>query len=272
MPLVFLWFVRSKPTLASPVNGKVGLNMLRHLGLIAVCACIVASLGCDGGRLTAPALLPPPPPPPPPPVVQDPNTTVTVEFGGRVVNADAGVPVANVQLSLVVLSSPYPNPDGWVFPKNTATSGGDGTFSLPLNLPSLWRFVSLRLTGPSGYDDREQRFEAKAAADRPAIRMYPTLVIRPGESIDVRVDPDIVWCGWDGVPCRRVLVAASPGAPVELEVAADSSEPMALGLAWVPEDLLYILEPDMSVRRLVVPPGRVPYVIGAGTARLTARH
>jgi hypothetical protein len=273
VPLVFLWFVRSKPALASPVNGKVGWNMLRQLGLIAVCACIVASLGCDGGRLTAPAP-PPPPPPPPPPVVQDPNTTVTVEFGGRVVNADAGGPVANVQLSLDLLSSPYPNPDGWVFPKNTATSGGDGTFSLSLNLPSLWRWVSLKLTAPPGYDDREQRFDANAAADRPAIRMYPTLVIRPGESIDVRVDPDIVWCGWDGEePCRRVLVAASPGDPVELEVVpADSSKPMALGLAEVPEVDYILFTVDMSVRRLVVPPGRVPYVIGAGTARLTARR
>lgn len=241
--------------------------MLGHLGLIAVCACIVASLGCDGGKLTAPA------PPPPPPPVQNPNTTVTVEFGGRVVNADAGGPVANVGVSLYVLSSPSPNPSGWVFPTNTATSGGDGTFTLLLNLPSSWRYVSLKLTAPSGYDDTEQRFEAKAAADRPAIRMYPTLVIRPGESIDVRVDSDIVLCGWDVVPCRRVVVAASPGEAVELEVVpADSSKPIALGLAWVPENV-YILEPgDMSVRRLVVPPGRVPYVIGAGIARLTARR
>ena len=28
--------------------------MLRHLGRIAVCACIVVSAGCDGGKLTAP--------------------------------------------------------------------------------------------------------------------------------------------------------------------------------------------------------------------------
>jgi hypothetical protein len=208
-----------------------------------------------------------------------------VEFGGRVVDADAGGPVsnANAQLSLYTFSYSFnPNElvvltttahDGWVFPTNTATSGGDGTFSLPLNLPSLWRYVDLKLTAPSGYDDTEHRFEANAAADRPAIRMYPTLVIRPGESIDVRVDTDIVLCGWDGVPCRRVLVAASAGDPVELEVVpADSSKPMALGLAWVPENV-FILEPgDMSVRSLVVPPGRVPYVIGAGTARLTARR
>jgi hypothetical protein len=242
--------------------------MLRHLGLIAVCACIVASVGCDGGNLTAPAPAPSPMPSSP---VADPNTTVTVEFGGRVVNADAGGPVANVGVSLYVLSYPSPIPHGWVFPKNTATSGGDGTFSLALNLPSSWRFVSLKLTAPPGYDDTEQRFEAKSAADRLAIRMYPTLVIRAGESIEVRVDSGIVWCGWDGVPCRRVVVAAS-GDPVELEVVPhDSSKPMALGLE-IPE-YCCVLEPDdMSVRRLMVPAGRVPYVIGAGTARLTARR
>jgi hypothetical protein len=68
--------------------------MLRHLGLIAVCACIVASVGCDGGKLTAPG------PPPPPPPVANPNTTVTVEFGGRVVDADVGGPLGNVRVSL----------------------------------------------------------------------------------------------------------------------------------------------------------------------------
>ena len=128
----------------------------------------------------------------------DPNTTVAVEFGGCVVYADAGGPVANVRVSLYVLSLPSgrPTPDGWVFPKNTATSDGDGTFTLPLNLPSSCRFVSLNLTGPPGYDDRHQRFEAKTAADRQSIRVYPTLVIRPGESIEVRVDNGIAECGW----------------------------------------------------------------------------
>jgi hypothetical protein len=98
--------------------------------------------------------------------------------------------------------------------------------------------------------------------------MYPTLVIRPGESIEVRVDRDIVWCGFDGVPCRRVLVAGSSDDPVELEVVShDSGRPMALAIPANP-----YIEPDMSVRRLMVPPGGVPYVIGAGTATLTARR
>ena len=96
-------------------------------------------------------------------------------------------------------------------------------------------------------------------------------MIRPGESIEVRVDNIIVWCGWDGYPCRRVLVATSPGDAVELEVVPDdSSKPMALGLA-IP-GYCCVLEADMSVRRLMVPAGGVPYVIGAGTARLTARR
>jgi len=248
--------------------------MLRHLGLIAVCACIVAGVGCDGGKLTAPD---------PPSLIPDsdvvPDTMVRVEFGGRVVNADAGGPVGNVRVSLGVIS--YPGRLEAVFPNDTATSGGDGTFTLPLNLLSDWKSVFLELTGPPGYDHTSQRYERigpfgdpfrPTAADRPAIKMYPTLVIRPGESIEVRVDSTInVWCGFDGVSCRRVLVAASPGDPVELEVVPhDSSRPMALGLA-IPANP-YILEPDMSVRRLMVPPGGVSYVLGAGTARLTARR
>ena len=58
--------------------------MLRHLGLIAVCACIVVSVGCDG-----PAAPSPPP------------SMVTVEVSGRVVNADAGDPVGKVRVSMV---------------------------------------------------------------------------------------------------------------------------------------------------------------------------
>ena len=228
--------------------------MLR-LGLIAVCACIVASVGCTPTQPSPPS--------------------VKVEFGGRVVNADAGGAVGNVRVSLHSLRmSGGGSSTAEAYAKDTATSGGDGEFTLPLSLPMGWRSLYFQLSGPPGYDDTYQGFEPTTAADRPAIRMYPTLVIRPGESIEVRVDGSIGWCGWDGYPCRRVLVAASPGDSVELEVVShDSSKPMALGLANPANP--YNLEPDISVRRLVVPPGGVPYVIGeypTGTATLTARR
>jgi hypothetical protein len=238
--------------------------MLKHLRLMAFCVCIAASVGCNGSPPTAPAPLPTAPPPPPPVAGTDPNSIVTVELGGRVVNAEAGGPVGNVRVSVGAMSYRV-KPETWVFPTDTATSGADGTFTLRVSLPSSWKFVSLALTGPAGYDDVHQRFEPTTAVDRPAIRMYPTLVIRPGESIVVRVDRDILLCGFGGaISCRRVLVEASPGGPVELEIVPhDTSEPMGLGDEWDESPVL---------RRLMVPPGGVPYVLGAGTARLTARR
>ena len=237
---------------------------------------VVITLGCGGHPPTGPW----------------PFLSVPVEFGGRVVNADAGGPVANVRVAVSSVRWRLPNGDGdGSNAKETATSGGDGTFTLPLTLPRDWTYVALEFTGPAGYDHASGRFRAPTAdscgwfppcwavADRPAIRMYPTLVIRPGESIEVRVDDTgIEWCGHplfgdvNAVTCRSVLVAASPGDSVELEVVAhDSSKPMALGFTLRPEDT-FSHDPDMSVRRLMVPPGGVPYVLGAGTATLTARH
>jgi hypothetical protein len=99
---------------------------------------------------------------------------------------------------------------------------GDGTFALPLNLPRDWSLVYLE-TGP-GYDDGNWRFEPKTAGTRAEIRIYPTLVIRPGESIDVRVQPTVNSCAFTGAfPCRRVLVVASLGEPVELEFIGDAN-------------------------------------------------
>lgn len=247
--------------------------MWRHLGLIAVCAGIVTTVGCDGGKGIAPTSPTAPTPSPSPSPVADPNTTVTVEFGGRLVNAEGGNPVANVRVSVGGWVSS--KPPGWVSPTDTATSGGDGTFTLPLNFPSDWTMVYLQFTGPAGYDDTGGRFEPKAApcaespcwaaADRPAIGMYPTLVIRPGESIEVRVQPNVNLCAFAGtIDCRRVAVQASPGEPVELEIVPyATSQPMGLAKDdWT----------DVSSPRLLVAPGGVAYVHGPGTARLTARR
>ena len=251
--------------------------MLRHLGLLAVCACVGVSVGCEDRNLTGPA----PPPSSSGPPSSGSNATVTVAFGGRLVNADAGGPVANVRVTVAAWGSPSERSwiGGEALFKAIATSGGDGTFTLPLDLPSDWKLVYLKFTGPAGYEVTEERFEPTAApcrigpcwaaAARPAIQIYPTLVIRPGESVSVRVAADMPWCGWagDAGPCRRVLVEASPGDPVELEIVPDDSrKPMALSLESP------FFEPDMSVRRLMVPPGGFPYVFGAGTARLTARR
>ena len=236
--------------------------MFRYVGLIAVCACIVAGVGCDGGRMTDPTPLP---------LGTVPVSLVTVQFEGRVVNDDTGGPAGNVQVSVDRMDFRETDPAGWSTPKDTATSGGDGTFTLRVDLPTSWTFAYIKGTGV-GYDGTGNINAGGPASGNPIriasdIRMYPTLVIRPGESIDVRVG-SVGWCGWggDAGPCRRVLVEASPGDSVELElVPDDSSKPMGLS----PDNYLGAYAP---VRRLVVPPGSFPYVVGDGTGRLTARR
>ena len=240
----------------------------RHIttlgGAFVLVLAFLSSVGCDGQKNWG---VPPSPPSAP---------TVTVEFGGRVVNAETGGPVANVRVSITALAS---RGGGLREARSTAeeigTTGGDGTFALRLNdVPSDWTMLGLEFTGPAGYDTRGGRLEPTAApcriapcwatADRPDIRMYPTLVIRPGESIEVRVEPSVNLCAFGGgFDCRRVLVEASPGTPVELEVVRqDSKWPMGL--------VESIWDEEPVLRRVVA--GGVAYVYNAGTATLTARR
>jgi len=231
--------------------------MLQHLGLLAVCACVGVSVGCDSK--TSPGPIP----------------HATLEFSGRLINSDTEAPVGNVRVSVVQYKL-SPQSTAGPTPTNTATSTGDGTFTLSVTLQAAWSEVFLRLSGP-GYDDRSWTVVPNTAGTRAEILMNPTLVITPGESIEVRVGEERVGgvrvlCGFDGYPCRPVRVAEPfSDYPVELEVVSnDSSKPMALGLAV--QGNAFILEPDMSATRLTVPPNTGAYVIGAGTARLTARR
>ena len=86
------------------------LTMFRQLRLTAVCACIIASVGCEGA--TSPGPIP----------------KATVEFSGRVINADTDAPVGNVRVSVERYSI---HPQGWAgpVPTNTVTSTDDGTFT-----------------------------------------------------------------------------------------------------------------------------------------------
>ena len=225
--------------------------MLRHLGLIAVCACTITSVGCDKG------------------FHRSNHPTATVSFTGRLFDADMGHPVGNVRVSVedVAFSSdPGFNiqPEGWVMPTNSVTSGGDGTFNLQVSIPSNWMTLDLILTGP-GYELKRYRFDQTSALTQPEIRIYPALVIRPGESIEVHVEESgPTRCGFGSWPCRGVLVDASSAGPVQLEIVPqDASKPM--GLAANPYD-------EESVPRLTIDPDSYVYVYGVGTARLTARR
>jgi hypothetical protein len=238
--------------------------MSRHSGLIALSVCLVASGGCpDGDGISKNPLTPTTP-------------LVTVELGGRLVNADDGSLLANVKVSVGAWAAPgtFNGP----FPtQKTTTSGAAGTFTLSVSVPSAWTFIGLSFTGLAGYDDADQRFEPSAtpcrftpcwaAADRPTMGMYPTLTIRPGESIDVRVYPGVTMCAFAAAfDCRRVVVEASPAGPVELEIVTlvsnNPSNPMGL--------VESIWDEDPLPRRTII--GTEAYVYNVGTARVTARR
>src|SRR5688572_5470899 len=164
-------------------------NMTRlQLAGVVLIPLALAGCGSEARRASVPTA-PSTPTPPTPTPAPGPITTVPLEFGGSVVDADAGGPVANARVSVSGWGHPGPaRLPGVDYSNEIATSGADGTFTLPLNLPSDWTFVSLQFTGPAGYDVTYGSFEPTAdigcvawqscwaAADRPAMRMYPTLV------------------------------------------------------------------------------------------------
>ena len=144
-------------------------NMLRHLGLIAVCACIIASVGCDGGKLTAPA-----PPPADRYAVRseyDGHGRIQRQCGqrrrGRPRRERGGI-ARCVVIPRITRSGLLRTDMG--FPKNTATSGADGTFTLPLNLPSCWRLCPL-----TWRDRQDMTIRSSGSSRRP-----PQIVRRSG--------------------------------------------------------------------------------------------
>jgi hypothetical protein len=228
--------------------------MVRRFALIALCVCIGASGGCD--RVTRPDL-------------SDLYPPITVEFSGRVVNADTRNPVGNVRVGVgavrfVTEVGASMQPAGWVLPTDSVTSREDGTFTLPLKLRTNWSSVELKLTDP-GYEATRLRFDPGTAGTRAEIWAYPMLVIRPGESIDVRIDGATAYtCSMGGFVCRRVVVEASEGEPVKLDIVSPgTSAPMGLTADWWDEE---------PMPHLMIAPGAVAYVYGVGTARLTARR
>lgn len=223
--------------------------MIRFRSLIALCACIVASVGCsDEKNIGGPGPSGPP--------------LVSVELRGRLIDADGEGFVGNLLVAVSSLKFPTTSgPGDWRVPKDTTTSGGDGTFTLPLKLRADCQGGFLKVTGP-GYDEQFWSFEPNGP---PAtVRLYSTVVIRPGESTSVRVDPSVSLCSMAAFPCRRVVVEGSPGEPVQLEIVPnDSGTPMGLVADKWDEE---------PVPSLTVAPGTAVFVYGPGIATLRARR
>ena len=84
-------------------------------------------------------------------------------------------------------------------------SSGDGRFALSIDTPGWVNFLRHFVSPPAGYDepDDNTRYVPKDAAGRLTIMVYPTLEVRPGDTIKARVNSDVQCYGHDHVVASR---------------------------------------------------------------------
>ena len=183
------------------------LSFALLLLLLAIASCAGPSTPSDIGMpVPAPPLFAPP-------VL--PTTTMRVE--GQVFDADNQAPVAAAAVTATFLRV-----DGqWRLPDpgqvGTAITDHTGRFVLEEIIRGrAWEDAGLRVTR-DGYEPVHAA--ATPASTDVVVRLYPTLTIRPGESIDARLlDLDAYATPWDGVIARRVVIEAAPGEPIQVDL------------------------------------------------------
>lgn len=205
------------PTLAV-VRSKASRSALLSL-------LVLSAFGCDNNR-SLPPLGPTPLPLP--------SSTVTLE--GLVLD-EQNQPVGGARITLR-----YVNPGGPVAGPSV-TADDTGGFSLSLDLPVNWQGVTLRVDR-EGYESNEWVGAWPGGTDAVLIKVYRSLTISPGESIQTTVSLPSYACGWS--ECRRVGVNAPSGTRVDIEVfPADGQE--YVGLARRDERSLYPLPRQVTV-------------------------
>lgn len=175
---------------------------------------VLLASGCGNTGVT-PTPLPPAP-------------SVAVRLEGRVLDEhDQPVEGARITLSYIHPGGSIAN-SGATAPSTTADD--TGAFSLILNLPANWQQLTLRVDR-GGYESDTRIFVEAGAIRALLINMYRSLTISPGQSIQTAVSLRSLYCGFEGNPCRRVIVNSPPGKLVDIEVIpADGQEYVGLAV------------------------------------------
>ena len=99
-------------------------------------------------------------------------------------------------------------------------------FALTADIPQDWRELWLGVTAV-GYEPA--RVYVSSSTTDAVLRVFRSLTIRPGASIEMRVFLGHSVCGYESHLCRRVLVQSSTGEPIDLEaIPADSQRHVGL--------------------------------------------
>ncbi len=187
-------------------------------GLSLVVVVMSLSLGCSSP--SAPTTSSTPTPGPPLPGPQPTPSMADVRIEGRVVDAETETSIGGANVSTDGVC--YPGRCGNVDKPTTAVTGANGTFVLTANIPQDWRELLLNVTG-AGYETTKI-YVSPPVVMAAELRLLRTLIIRPGESIALRVFTGSYVCGFESNLCRRVLVESPTGESVNVEVVPASSE------------------------------------------------
>ena len=109
------------------------------------------------------------------------------------------------------------------------TSDERGAFVAAANLPVGWRDVRISITR-DGFEPTFQ-YVARARVSSAELRIYPTIVIRPGEAIETIMTLGQYSCGDEDWMCRRVVLDAPAGAPVRLTAVTATDGPEKVGMS-----------------------------------------
>jgi hypothetical protein len=180
---------------------RLGASRSNFLPILLV---LSAAAACDGkGPIAGPT--------PPTAAPAGPASPVAVRVEGRVLDGDQGSPVAGAIVRADRGLS------GILQSNVTVTTDGQGLFSFTANVSSGWRELLMSVTR----DGFEPSLTWVSPDDLTAdVRLVPTLVIRPGQTIEVGVFVNSAPnCFVESALCRRVIVdGLLPGESVDLDV------------------------------------------------------
>jgi hypothetical protein len=96
------------------------------------------------------------------------------------------------------------------------TADANGVFALMANIPQTWEELLLGVTR-EGFE-RIEIYVRPSDVTAAILRVFPTITISPGEKFTTRTFLGATNCGNEGYYCRRIVIKASPGELIDVEV------------------------------------------------------
>jgi hypothetical protein len=181
-----------------------------------------------------------------------------------VIDADTGQPVSGAVVTIERVNVFTIPPGAANLPDSVGTStvSDASGFRFEPGVRDNWTLITLSVRR-DGYEPSHLTFRLGRPIGALVLSVYPTLIVRPGESIQTRVHLDHYKCREGSTPCRRIVVESAPGEEVEVELVPPTAPNITLQQ-----------DPELSEnqRRVTLSGGGEVYIVGNSSVTLTARR